>query len=153
MTSDRGFHRNIRNLGLVLCVGIMACSTSQAPELPSWEEFQQAAVRVIDGRTIYIVEWDHPLTLDELRGYYDDNVAHPGTGTVSQHSTVNQAGGQDDVWKLSASERRSAGGGANTGAVLGDAMEIDEVVFQARTSAKSPRRSSLSTTAAIARTS
>ena len=31
--------------------------------------------------------------------------------------------------RLTASKRRSAGGGANAGAVLGDAMEIDEVVF------------------------
>jgi serralysin len=105
MTSHRGFHRSVRNLGLVLCGGMMACSTSQAPQPPSWEEFQQAAARVVDGRTIYIVEWDHPLTLQELRGYYDDNVAHPGIGTVSQDSTVNQAGGQDDVWKLGAGLR------------------------------------------------
>jgi hypothetical protein len=84
-------------IGLALC-GSMACSTSQEPEY-SWEEFQQRAARVVDGRTIYIVEWDRPVTLDQLRAYYDTNVVNRGTATVSQESTVNVFNGQDDVWR------------------------------------------------------
>jgi hypothetical protein len=84
-------------IGLALCGSMTACSTSQEPAY-SWEEFQQRTARVVDGRTIYIVEWDRPLTLEQLRAYYDANVVQRGTATVSQESTVNVFNGQDDVW-------------------------------------------------------
>ena len=42
---------------------------------------------------------------------------------------VDAGGEHEPLEGLTASKRRSAGGGANAGAVLGDAMEIDEVVF------------------------
>src|SRR5204862_2991641 len=38
-------------------------------------------------------------------------------------------GAHEPLEGLTASKRRSAGGGADAGTVLGDAMEIDEVVF------------------------
>src|SRR5262249_53473814 len=94
-------HRGVRNagiIGLALCGSITACSLSQGPESHSWEEFRDRAARVVDGRTIYVVEWDMALTLDELRAYYDANVAHPDIGTASQESTVNVVAGHDDVW-------------------------------------------------------
>src|SRR5262245_60214440 len=92
-------HRGFQNaaIGLALCGGMMACSLSQGPE-HSWEEFRDRAERVVDGRTIYVVEWDMALTLDELRAYYEANVAHPDIGTKMQDSTVNVVGGHDDVW-------------------------------------------------------
>jgi hypothetical protein len=42
---------------------------------------------------------------------------------------VGAGGGHEPLEGLTASKRRGAGGGAEAGAVLGDAMEIDEVVL------------------------
>jgi hypothetical protein len=42
---------------------------------------------------------------------------------------VGASGEHERLEGLTASKRRSAGGGADAGAVLGDTMEIDEVVF------------------------
>src|ERR1044071_5177357 len=87
MSRTRGV-RKLGVMGLAVCGSMMACSTSQEPE-HSWEEFQQRAARVVDGRTIYVVEWDQALTLDELRAYYDANVAHRDDASIQQDSTVN----------------------------------------------------------------
>jgi len=83
----------------------MACSAPPSPDPPSWEAFQQRAARVVDGHTIYVVEWDLALTLGELRDYYERNVAHPDIGFVGQDSTVNQVSGHDDIWTSDAQRR------------------------------------------------
>jgi hypothetical protein len=63
---------------------------------PSWEQFEREATRVIDGRTVYVVEWDLALSHAELRAYYDEMVAGEAGGTA--RSTVNRVGNADDVW-------------------------------------------------------
>jgi hypothetical protein len=65
---------------------------------PSWEKFKAAATRVVDGREIYVIEWDRAVTLTELRAVYDSEVAHAETTAREPRSIVNQAGGHDDVW-------------------------------------------------------
>jgi hypothetical protein len=70
----------------------------------AFEELKRATARTIDGRTVYIVEWDLALTEDELAGYFraleqeQDAATADGIGSVSQPSTVAQVGGQDNVW-------------------------------------------------------
>ena len=56
---------------------------------------------------------------------------------------VGASGEHEPLEGLTASKRRSAGGGADAGAVLGDTMEIDEVMFMSR--ARSWVTSSLNT--------
>jgi hypothetical protein len=88
------------------CGGDGEAEGGEGGEVPSWEQFRAAATRVVDGGEIYVVEWDHALTLDELRAYYDRMVAQGeaqpnaphGLGEVEQDSIVNQVGGVDDVW-------------------------------------------------------
>ncbi|HEU4412981.1 MAG TPA: hypothetical protein VFS43_47505 [Polyangiaceae bacterium] len=83
--------------------GLASCATAEAeqaaPAGPTWEEFRARAERVVDGKTVYVVEWDIALPLDELRDYYDEHVAPDGgLGRSRQKSTVNRANGVDDVW-------------------------------------------------------
>ena len=60
----------------------------------------------------------------------------PGVGCRAGDLDEVGAGlGHEPLEGLTASKRRSAGGGADAGTVLGDTMEIDEVVFH------EPRRS------------
>src|SRR5438128_2498224 len=67
---------------------------------PGWAAFRDAAAREVDGHTIYVVEWDRAVTLDELRAYYDRT--KPVDGTIEQDSTVNTVGSADDVWSTDA---------------------------------------------------
>src|SRR5262245_49052590 len=86
--------------GFTICVGAPACATSDTPDMavPSWEEFRRYAERSVDGHSIYVVEWDLAVTLEELRDYYDQRVAHPNIGVAEQASTVNVVNGHDDIW-------------------------------------------------------
>src|ERR1041384_658349 len=63
---------------------------------PGWAAFRDAAAREVDGHTIYVVEWDRAVTLDELRAYYDR--AKPVDGTVDTVGTA------DDVWSTDAAQ-------------------------------------------------
>jgi hypothetical protein len=98
-------------LALVAAVGATGCDDPGGEELgeiesidavtvPSWEEFAASARRETgDGGETYVVEWDLGLTRDELRAYYDQNVAPQAKGPVPvDKSTVNTVGGADDVW-------------------------------------------------------
>ncbi|HEY0986557.1 MAG TPA: FG-GAP-like repeat-containing protein [Kofleriaceae bacterium] len=88
----------IRHLSVLLTSTLLACAAPSAGP-PSWDEFEAAARREVDGRTIYVVEWDRALTLDQLRDYYAARVAAPGTGTAQQSSTVEQTDDhQNVVW-------------------------------------------------------
>src|SRR5687768_9322773 len=45
---------------------------ASSEELLPWKEFKARAERVLDGKLIYVVEWDLVLrSEDELRAYYD----------------------------------------------------------------------------------
>jgi hypothetical protein len=86
--------------GLVVAalMASIGCGIEDETRTRSWEEFRAAATRVVDGREIYIIEWDRAVTLDELRQAYETTVLHAGTATIEQDSIVNQIGGVDDVW-------------------------------------------------------
>ncbi|MBJ6760657.1 hypothetical protein JGU66_07765 [Myxococcaceae bacterium JPH2] len=72
-------------------------STSHAP---SWEDFLARSTKHVDGRDIYVVEWDRPLaSLEALRAYYDQQVAGTDTGSTGQSLMVNQVNGVDDLWR------------------------------------------------------
>src|SRR5262249_48338676 len=98
MMCNERLQRIARGLGLTVCAAVMACSVADAPEPPSWDDFQYQAARVVDGRTIYVVEWDLVFTLDELRDYYERNIAHPGVGITSQALAVKRLNALDYVW-------------------------------------------------------
>ncbi len=102
--------------GLIAAVGctltLVACgapsgqeeSASQTGQLVSWEEFKSSVTREVDGRKIYVVEWDLAVTEEELRERYDAYVARAqkaagGLGETRQGSIVNQTGGVDDIWR------------------------------------------------------
>jgi len=82
---------------------LAGCVTTVEPD-HAWERFRDSAAREVDGRTIYVVEWDLPVTLDELRDYYDQHVADDGAGTTQQASTVASTPQGDDLW--SATDRQ-----------------------------------------------
>src|SRR5690349_19592780 len=65
-----------------------------------WAAFRDASAREVDGRTIYIVEWDRAMSLDELRAYYHEHQA----AVTQQSSTVQTVGGADDVWQTDAAQ-------------------------------------------------
>ncbi len=77
---------------------LSGCVTVEPDE--AWEQFRDHATREVDGRTIYVVEWDRPLSLDELRDYYDQHVADDGAGAVQQASTVATTPQGDDLWSV-----------------------------------------------------
>jgi hypothetical protein len=82
-------------LGLAACLDHDGLGSA---EDSSWEAFERDARRTLDGRTVYVVEGDQPVTVDELRAYHE---AHAGArvGTSSQASTVNRVFDRDDVWR------------------------------------------------------
>jgi hypothetical protein len=97
-------------LALVAAWGTTGCEDPAGEELgeieevdavavPTWEEFAASARRTLeDGGETYVVEWDLGLTRDELRAYYDQNVAPQAKGPVPvDKSTVNTVGGADDI--------------------------------------------------------
>lgn len=62
-----------------------------------WETFKAQSSRYVDGREIYVVEWDLPVSsVEELRSYYDERVV--SVGTSRSPLMVNQVAGQDDLW-------------------------------------------------------
>jgi hypothetical protein len=78
-------------------LGLTACATddTDAAADPTWEEYQQAARRELDGHVSYVVDGDVPVSLETLRALYDGR----GRGEpVADKSTVNTIDGRDDVW-------------------------------------------------------
>jgi hypothetical protein len=85
---------------------LAACSAEDGPTvivqpdngaqaLPSFEEFKQKSARTIEGRTIYIVEWDLALQNEqELRAYYDELAR----GSMPKGAVNKLGSGADDVW-------------------------------------------------------
>jgi Dual-action HEIGH metallo-peptidase len=80
-----------------------ACQSDAADGAPGFEDFAASVAREVDGKTLYIVEGDLPLTRDQLRDYYQqlvkeakDDKAH--YGTVESQLAVNRVGAADDLW-------------------------------------------------------
>ena len=74
-------------------------------DLPTWEEYVEAARRSYEGNTFYVVEGDLPVSEKELRERYEMLQAGITSLHVSeaydlgdQKSIVNQHNGSDDVW-------------------------------------------------------
>lgn len=64
-------------------------------KLPSYEAFKRQSARIVEGRTIYVVEWDLGFQNEaELRNYYD----HLVRGDVSKGAVNRLGSGADDVW-------------------------------------------------------
>ncbi len=81
---------------LVVC----ACNASEetSGEL-SFEAFKAQSTRHVEGREIYVVEWDLPIdSLAALRRYYDQRFSDDRSQTARSPLMVNQAGGGDDLW-------------------------------------------------------
>jgi hypothetical protein len=74
-------------------------SSRASTSIVSWEVFREKAKQVVDGRTIFIVEWDLAVTEEELRSRYDRYVRQmQGIDEVSEPLAVNLWFGIDDVW-------------------------------------------------------
>lgn len=83
--------------GMVSC-GAAETSASSAPSsVPTWEAYRDRAARVVDGKTIYVVEWDLAVTEEELRQRYLASFGD-GVGSQGQELIVNRVGSVDDVW-------------------------------------------------------
>ena len=101
-------HRVLTVLSSVAVVVSLAVGCGDAMEPPedgvvSWETFRADATKVVDGREIYVVEWDLRVSVDELRRRYDIYVAE-ALGVYAR-STVELNRGEPDIW--SESERRN----------------------------------------------
>lgn len=67
---------------------------------PSWEAFLARSTKHVDGRDIYVVEWDRALgSIEELRDYYEQQRSGNDTATTGQPLMVNQVNGVDDLWR------------------------------------------------------
>jgi hypothetical protein len=93
-------------VALGLC-WIAGCGQEGEPvDVPSWESFLAESTKEFEGKTIYVIEGDIPVTLDGLRAEYDRLVAEAlgetaggeELGSAHQPSLVNQVGGVDDLW-------------------------------------------------------
>ncbi|WAS93136.1 FG-GAP-like repeat-containing protein [Nannocystis punicea] len=82
----------------VFVLPLAACDSNAAAgdDLPTWEEFREAATRVVDGQPRYVVDGDLPVTLDQLAAAYHDLVA-AREGTAPR-SIVNLHDGVFDRW-------------------------------------------------------
>lgn len=98
-------------VGFIIYATASACATSDTsnPVVSNWEQFQKHAEQIVDGHKVYIVEWDTALTLEQLRVYYDKQVAHSNIGVTDQASTVNVASGHDDIRPSSADSSNCPG--------------------------------------------
>jgi hypothetical protein len=82
---------------------LLAACGAQSDELPSWEEFEAQSTRVVDGKTIHVVEGDIAVTPEELRAYYDevvsgDEIDGQAIGQQQAPLAVNLVNGADDLW-------------------------------------------------------
>jgi hypothetical protein len=98
--------RSRASLLWALCAIAPACAFDDSED-EAWIEFRDSAAREVEGRTIYIVEFDLVMSEDELYGYYRRHVVGDvdGEGTSRQASTVNQENNADDVWGTDAAQR------------------------------------------------
>ena len=77
----------------------LATACAEAPDdLPTWEEYRTAATREFEGREIYVLDWDTPVSLDELRASYQRLVDSATPGRASLPSLVNDNAGAVDIW-------------------------------------------------------
>ena len=99
--------------GLLVCATCFAgCSLEaedrgETADVPTWESYLAASTREFEGETIYVVEGDIAVTLDELRDSYDRLVEQltagdDGIGSSAHESTVNRVNGADDLWQPAA---------------------------------------------------
>lgn len=64
-----------------------------------FEALKAQTARDINGRTVYMVEWDLALNEAQLRRYYRERVSRSqAVGTDERGLTIHQVGGQDDRW-------------------------------------------------------
>ena len=76
-------------------------SDQSAQPAVSWEAYKLAATRSVDGRDVYVVEWDLAVTEQELRQRYEAYVEAVSPGSTPQKRTesiVNRVNNEDDVW-------------------------------------------------------
>jgi hypothetical protein len=92
---------NVMVMGAVCALGLAGCADEGGKsDKLSWEQFRADAEKKIEvggeQKTIYVVDGDIPVSLEELRRQYQLYLEHvPG---VSPRSTVNLTGGQRDIW-------------------------------------------------------
>jgi hypothetical protein len=95
---------------LATTLALQGCGTGSggdaSPGKPvvSWDEFRSSAARNVDGKQIYVVEWDLAVSETELRRRYDDYVSRiqagdDGVAQTEQSSIVDQVNGVDDIWR------------------------------------------------------
>src|SRR5687768_15710782 len=94
--------RFAKHILYALCLAACGVETN---DLVSWEEFKASATHHVDGREIFVVEWDQPVSEAELRKRYDAYVHHAelaadGFGQREQESIVNDVGWEDDIWRF-----------------------------------------------------
>lgn len=84
----------------------IGCGADEPSDVPTWEEYRAAATRVFEGKESYVVDWDTPVSLDELRASYDRLVAEQGEPTetlgppLAPEGVVNLDNGHYDIWDL-----------------------------------------------------
>jgi hypothetical protein len=80
---------------IALLATVAACADGDV-SIPSWDDFAADARRDFEGHVSYVVEGDVPVTLDELRAIYDQQVAR--TTPIDKATVRRSAPLVDDVW-------------------------------------------------------
>jgi hypothetical protein len=91
---------------------LWSCGDSSAPlaNIPTWEEYLSASTIYFEDKTIYVIEGDLAVSLEELREHYQRGVeaaeqqrteVEEKIGTSHLPSIVNLVGSSRDVWSAS----------------------------------------------------
>jgi serine protease len=92
---------------LKLAIGgllLSACvSGNPEPQPPSWEEYKAAMTQTVDGKPLFLIDGDTPVSEKALHEIYDRLVARfrdevAGIAKIDQRSTVLTVNGIDDIW-------------------------------------------------------
>jgi hypothetical protein len=96
MPNTTVLHRLFAATLLTASLGLAACGMSDdGTDIRTWDEFQSEARREFEGHVSYVVDGDMPVSLDELRAFYDQQIA----GSVPiEKSVVRRTLNRDDVW-------------------------------------------------------
>src|SRR5262245_17151905 len=99
------------NVTRLLSLAAILSACGGAPDSPevdaqsttiSLEEFEARSTREFEGRKIYLIEGDLPVSHDELVEYYYRTVVRRDDefATDSSALAVNRVGNTDDIWNL-----------------------------------------------------
>jgi hypothetical protein len=93
----------VNGMAMATALVLAACGAQTESGTPTWEEFEDQSTRVVDGKSVHVLEGDIAVTREELRAYYDQVVLEKevdgeAVGQQGAPLAVNLINGLDDIW-------------------------------------------------------